>query len=558
MRFVPNIADPRYPVTSGTKSNIKILRGKQKSFLKNIRKQKSHTIQGLDFFIEEVNATLRQVIMGMRSSKDVEKTLFMSAEDDRGTRVTFTFHKHFEDEARHMVTVLPIMLQHLYGARIWSWFTEEAKAETSGWIYDKELGRVVSPDENYTAEMLNDSDWDDDSIEETEEQDLTRPTFKMNPKIILDRPAKSNHYNDNGTVKTFSPIFKEGSAAPSKPKEASLQDKPPSAVSTDASANTKAASSLTDGSPSDKVAMAKQFLAAMELDDELKKLFQAALGAPSIWGWRRWLVDYKPQFNSGVNWVYYKIVTRGKRGMQIKEQHQNIKKTHKKEKKQIKTGTTELRQAESCNKRHYLARTWRKQTSKNLVIRSKPKNPTTLESSPRTYSSSPNLHAQNEAEESRILFPARKLIVIGKFRAHHALFGYNTNKHKDKDILQYGGVGIVAVDESVNRARKSGKDPSGLGRWIWMRFQGQQGHMTRVISFYRPCHAANKEGSVWEQHVRYFRGKLELDKNPRESFYEDLFTEIETWKQLGDHIIIARDTNEDVRHGMTSEFFLAL
>jgi endonuclease/exonuclease/phosphatase family metal-dependent hydrolase len=148
--------------------------------------------------------------------------------------------------------------------------------------------------------------------------------------------------------------------------------------------------------------------------------------------------------------------------------------------------------------------------------------------------------------------------VIGKFRAHRALFGYNTNEHNDTETLQYGGVGIVAVDEAVNRARESGKDPSGLGRWIWMRFQGRQGHMTRVISFYRPCHAANKEGSVWEQHVRYFKGKLELDKNPREAFYEDLFLEIETWKQLGDHIIIAGDANEDVRSGMTSEFFLAL
>jgi hypothetical protein len=280
MRFVPNIADPRYPVTSGTKSNIKILRGKQKSFLKNIRKQKSHTIQGLDFYIEEVKATLRQVIMGMRSSEDEDKTLFISAEDDGGTRVTFTFHKRFEDEARHMVTVLPIMLQHLYGARVWSWFTEEAKAETSGWIYDEDLGRVVSPDENYTAEMLNDSDWDDDSIEEQEEEELTRPaTFKMNPKIILDKPAKSNHYNDNGTVKTFSPLFKEAQA--SKPEDESLQGSPPSAVSTDVSDNTKAASSLTDGSPSDKMAMAKQFLAAMETDDELKKLFKAALGSAS-------------------------------------------------------------------------------------------------------------------------------------------------------------------------------------------------------------------------------------------------------------------------------------
>jgi hypothetical protein len=45
-----------------------------------------------------------------------------------------------------MVTVLPIMLHHIYGARVWSWFTDEAKAETSGWVYDKNLGRVVSPD----------------------------------------------------------------------------------------------------------------------------------------------------------------------------------------------------------------------------------------------------------------------------------------------------------------------------------------------------------------------------------------------------------------------------
>jgi hypothetical protein len=57
IRLVPNIADPQYLVTVvGTKSNIKILRGKQKTFLKNIFKQKSHTIQGLDF--EEIDAML--------------------------------------------------------------------------------------------------------------------------------------------------------------------------------------------------------------------------------------------------------------------------------------------------------------------------------------------------------------------------------------------------------------------------------------------------------------------------------------------------------------------
>jgi hypothetical protein len=270
MRYVPNIADPRYPVTAGTKSNIKILRGKQKSFLKNIRKQKSHTIQGLDFYLETTKTTLRQVIMGMRSGEDPEKAIFLTIEDDGGTRATFTFHKKVEEEARHMVTVLPIMLQHLYGPRIWTWFTDEAKQETSGWFYDEALNRVVSPDENYTKDMLEEFDWDDDSIEETEDIETSRPTtFKMS-KIVLDAPAKGNYYNDNGTIKTTAPLFKE---------TASIKtiETLPGAVSTDDD-TTKAASALTDeSSKKDKMAMAKAFLDAMKNDDDLKQMFKQAL-----------------------------------------------------------------------------------------------------------------------------------------------------------------------------------------------------------------------------------------------------------------------------------------
>jgi hypothetical protein len=273
MRFVPNIADPRYPVTAGTKSNIKILRGKQKSFLKNILKQKSHTIQGLDFYVEEIEATLRQVVMGMRSSEAPDSALFTSVEDDGGTRATFTFHKRFEEEARHMVTVLPIMLHHLFGARVWSWFTDEAKAETSGWVYDEKLGRVVSPDEGYTEEMLKDLDWDDESIEENEEEELGRPApaFRMEPKIILDKPASSNHYNDNGTVKTHATMFQEKNKDNKK-----KYDEPPSAVSTEDDTTREAPSSLTDSSKN-KMEMAKQFLAAMEGDADLKAMLKKAL-----------------------------------------------------------------------------------------------------------------------------------------------------------------------------------------------------------------------------------------------------------------------------------------
>ena len=90
--------------------------------------------------------------------------------------------------------------------------------------------------------------------------------------------------------------------------------------------------------------------------------------------------------------------------------------------------------------------------------------------------------------------------VIGKFRSHRALFGCNTTEPTRTGLQQYGGVGLVAVDETATRSREGGKDTTGLGRWVWMRFQGRNNHVTRIISIYRPCKSPG-ELSVCQQHV---------------------------------------------------------
>ena len=148
--------------------------------------------------------------------------------------------------------------------------------------------------------------------------------------------------------------------------------------------------------------------------------------------------------------------------------------------------------------------------------------------------------------------------VIGRFRAHRALFGCNTTEHDKTGLQQFGGVGLIATDEAVNRARNGGKDPTGLGRWVWMRFQGRNGHMTRVVSIYRPCHGSNGAASVHAQQDRYFKGTEERDRKPRVALHEDLFVEATKWKEEGDHLILAGDMNEDVRTGLTNAFFTAL
>jgi hypothetical protein len=41
----------------------------------------------------------------------------------------------------------------------------------TGWYYDKAKKHLVSPDKKYTADsILEDSNWDDDSIEEKDEE----------------------------------------------------------------------------------------------------------------------------------------------------------------------------------------------------------------------------------------------------------------------------------------------------------------------------------------------------------------------------------------------------
>jgi hypothetical protein len=112
--------------------------------------------------------------------------------------------------------------------------------------------------------------------------------------------------------------------------------------------------------------------------------------------------------------------------------------------------------------------------------------------------------------------------IVGKFRSHRALFGCNTTEIARTGLQQYGGVGLIATDETATRSREGGKDPSGLGRWLWMRFQGRNNHVTRVVSIYRPCRSPGKESSVWEQQSRYFREKEEQDRNPRKAMYDDL------------------------------------
>jgi hypothetical protein len=68
------------------------------------------------------------------------------------------------------------------------------------------------------------------------------------------------------------------------------------------------------------------------------------------------------------------------------------------------------------------------------------------------------------------------------------------------------------------------------------------------FSAYRPV--LNKSGttSVWSQQQSFFDARNN-DRCPRDIFVGDLVTEVQSWMESGDHIILGIDANEPIQSG---------
>ena len=79
------------------------------------------------------------------------------------------------------------------------------------------------------------------------------------------------------------------------------------------------------------------------------------------------------------------------------------------------------------------------------------------------------------------------------------------NSNESIRSKQYGGTMLAAFDQAATQKLSSGTDPTGLGRWTWMRFQDNANQCTRLYSCYRPCSAPQTSlQAVYTQHSCYF------------------------------------------------------
>ena len=146
--------------------------------------------------------------------------------------------------------------------------------------------------------------------------------------------------------------------------------------------------------------------------------------------------------------------------------------------------------------------------------------------------------------------------IWGKFKTSRSIFAHNVNELSVTKVHQPGGVGAIASEEVTHRVIATGKDPTGLGRWCWIHFQGRNGIRIRTIAVYRPCNAPGAT-TTYQQQLRHLR-QHRSDHQPREALYEDLYQACSTWIGAGDQLIIGIDANEDIREGQTESFFRTL
>jgi len=128
------------------------------------------------------------------------------------------------------------------------------------------------------------------------------------------------------------------------------------------------------------------------------------------------------------------------------------------------------------------------------------------------------------------------------------------NRHEKIGKTQRGGTCMVALNQVSFREFDRGQDPTGLGRWSWMEFRGKDDHRTRVYTSYRPggrpLRGKTAHTTVYEQHVRYYRGTKDEHLEPRDIFDRDIIQEISKLLE-NTNVVLMLDANQNI---MTGQF----
>jgi hypothetical protein len=122
-------------------------------------------------------------------------------------------------------------------------------------------------------------------------------------------------------------------------------------------------------------------------------------------------------------------------------------------------------------------------------------------------------------------------------------------------VRQWGGMGVILKGKIKHYIKDSGGDPTGLGRWTWVRIQGKGGVVLCYVSIYSPCKSKGGALTVWSQHKIYLQAHND-DRDPCDAIFEDLGAHIiKQWILDGDQVVVGGDLNHQVLSNQVIDMF---
>ena len=116
----------------------------------------------------------------------------------------------------------------------------------------------------------------------------------------------------------------------------------------------------------------------------------------------------------------------------------------------------------------------------------------------------------------------------------------------------------AVVGKYSSRVTKQGADPTGLGRWSWMRMTSKTVKGITIVTAYHPCptsKASGGETTSWMQQFEFFRKTME-NPNPRQMMLDDLAVFVKEEKKIGNQVMLIIDANESLRQGKNLHEFV--
>jgi hypothetical protein len=114
---------------------------------------------------------------------------------------------------------------------------------------------------------------------------------------------------------------------------------------------------------------------------------------------------------------------------------------------------------------------------------------------------------------------------------------------------QMGGTAIAALGCLCDIIAEVGNDSSSLAHWSWIKL-GLGAHVTWVVLGYLPCKPGkNSQGcTAWDQQSRFFQSHSDFHY-PSTIFIEQIISQITLWCNLGEQVIFAIDSYQNVYTG---------